>query len=105
MSLLNKLIIITTQDYYPTKIKNLYYFFKDFIYLLMRHTERERQRHGQREKQAPRREPYMGLDPGLQDHTPGCRRRQTTVPPGLPFSVALKITYKTNTGAPGWLTG
>ena len=23
--------------------------------------------------------------PGLQDHTPGCRRRQTAVPPGLPL--------------------
>ena len=30
----------------------------------MRHTERERQRHRQREKQAPCREPDMGLDPG-----------------------------------------
>ena len=27
------------------------------------HTHRERQRHRQREKQAPRREPDMGLDP------------------------------------------
>ena len=37
-------------------------FFKIFVYLLMRDTER-RQRHRQREKQAPRREPDMGLDP------------------------------------------
>ena len=27
------------------------------------------ERHRQREKQAPCREPYVGLDPGLQDHT------------------------------------
>ena len=40
-------------------------FFKDFIYLLMR--DLERQRHRQREKQAPLREPNVGLDP----RTPG----------------------------------
>ena len=34
---------------------------KDFIYLFMR--ERERGAKTQREKQAPRREPDMGLDP------------------------------------------
>ena len=33
----------------------------------MRDTEREKQRHRQREKQAPCREPKVGLDPG----TPG----------------------------------
>ena len=41
--------------------------FKDFIYLFMRDTERERererQRHRQREKQAPCRDPDVGLDP------------------------------------------
>ena len=44
----------------------LFFFNKDFIYLLMRetHTEIERQRHRQREKQAPCREPDVGLDPG-----------------------------------------
>ena len=42
-------------------------FFKDFIYLFMRDTERERQRHRQRKKQAPCREPDAGLDP----RTPG----------------------------------
>ena len=41
-------------------------FFKDFIYLLM--TQRERR---QREKQAPRREPDMGLDPGSPGSCPG----------------------------------
>ena len=42
-------------------------FFKDFIYLFMRDTERERQKQRQREKQAPHREPDVGLDP----RTPG----------------------------------
>ena len=36
---------------------------KDFIYLLMRDTERESQRHRQREKQAPCGEPDVGFDP------------------------------------------
>ena len=44
---------------------------KDFIYLFMRDTQRERERQGhrQKEKQAPCREPDVGLDPG----TPGSR--------------------------------
>ena len=40
-------------------------FFKEFIYSLMR--DIERQRHRQREKLAPYREPDVGLDP----RTPG----------------------------------
>ena len=40
-----------------------FFFFKDFIYLFI-DTERERQRHRQREKQAPCREPDVGLDSG-----------------------------------------
>ena len=39
------------------------FIFKDFIYLFMGDTERERQRHRQLEKQAPRREPDVGLHP------------------------------------------
>ena len=64
------------------------FFKKNIFYLFIperhRARARERQRHRQREKEAPRREPDVGLDPSLQDHTPGCRRRQTAVPPGLP---------------------
>ena len=40
----------------------------------MRDTERERQRHRLREKQAPCKEPDMGLNPGSQDHTLGQRQ-------------------------------
>ena len=36
-----------------------------------RERERERQRHRQREKQAPCREPGMGLDPGTPGSCPG----------------------------------
>ena len=43
-------------------------FFLRFIYLFMRDTERDRQRHRWREKQAPNREPDAGLNPGSQDH-------------------------------------
>ena len=35
----------------------------------MRDTEKERQRHRQREKQTPCRETDVGLDPGPRDHT------------------------------------
>ena len=39
----------------------------------MRDTERERQRHRQREKQAPCREPDVGLDPGTRGSGPGLK--------------------------------
>ena len=42
------------------------FFLKDFIYLLMRGTERERQRHRQGEKPVPCREPDEGFDPRTQ---------------------------------------
>ena len=41
----------------------LSFFFFFFKILFMRDTERDRQRHGQREKQAPCREPNVGLNP------------------------------------------
>ena len=49
----------------------------------MRHThtytqrerERERQRHRQREKQAPHREPVVGLDPRSPGSGPGLKAR------------------------------
>ena len=50
----------------------LIFFIKDFIYLFMRdtHTQRKRQRHRQREKQAPCREPDVGLDPRSPESRP-----------------------------------
>ena len=65
----------------------LYFLFiEDFTYLFMRDTERERQRHRQMEKQAPCREPNVGLDPG----TPGSHPElKADVPllshPGVPI--------------------
>ena len=55
-------------------IPQLLLFFKDFIYLFMRDTEeREVQRHRQREKLAPCREPNVGLDPGSLGSHPGLK--------------------------------
>ena len=38
-----------------------------------RHIDTERQRHRQREKETPGREPYMGLDPGTPGSCPGLK--------------------------------
>ena len=46
-------------------------FFKNFIYLFMRDTERERER--ERQKQAPCREPEVGLNPGSPGSRPGLK--------------------------------
>ena len=48
------------------------FFFKDFIYLFMKGTEKERERERQREreKQAPCRERSAGLDPRIQGSRP-----------------------------------
>ena len=55
-----------------------------------RERERERQRHRQREKQAPCREPDVGLDPGVSRITPWAEgRRQTAAPPRDPKSQIL----------------
>ena len=58
--------------FFLRKIFYFIYFFLRFIYLFMKdthththtHTERERERERQREKQAPCKEPDVGLDPG-----------------------------------------
>ena len=48
----------------------------------MRDTEREVQKHWQREKQAPHKEPDVGLDPRPQDHA--LSQKQTLNHPGIP---------------------
>ena len=42
--------------------------FHGLLFIHERHTERERQKHKQREKQAPCRELDVGLDPRIPDH-------------------------------------
>ena len=55
-------------DHFSEGIFFLSFLKKIFIYLFIRdrerERERERQKHRQREKQAPFREPDIGLDPG-----------------------------------------
>ena len=49
-------------------------FFKRFyLFIYERHRETERQRHMQKEKQAPCREPDMGLDPRSPGSCPGLK--------------------------------
>ena len=53
----------------------LYLFFFIFkrFYLFMKNTHREVQRHRQRKKQAPCREPNVGLNPGSTGSGPGLK--------------------------------
>ena len=54
-----------------------------FYYLFMR--DRERSRHRQREKQAPCREPDVGLDPGILGLCPGLKAGAKPLShPGIP---------------------
>ena len=56
----------------------------------MSDTERERQRHRQREKQAPGREPDVGLDPRTPGSRPGLKAdAQPLSHPGAHFSLFL----------------
>ena len=52
-----------------------WYLFKKilFIYSFMRETHTQRQRHRQREKQAPYREPDIGPDPRSPESHPGLK--------------------------------
>ena len=49
-----------------TRITIYLFSFKDFIYLFIHERHTERQRHKQREKEAPHREPDVGLNPQTQ---------------------------------------
>ena len=56
--------------------------------------ERERQRHRMREKQAPCREPDMGLDPGTPGSRPGPKASAKPLshpgdPPDITFFIAV----------------
>ena len=59
----------------------------------MRDTERKRQRHKQREKQAPCREPDVGLDPKTPGSHPGPKAEaQLLSHPGIPKShILIKV--------------
>ena len=52
----------------------------------MRHTERERQKHMQREKQGPCREPDVGIDPEAPGSSPGPKAGAKLLShPGIPY--------------------
>ena len=56
----------------------------------MRDTERERQKHRQRKKQAPCREPNAGLDLRTPGSHPGPKAGAKLLShPGIPYSVLL----------------
>ena len=68
------------------------FFKKYFIYLFIKtntHTHRGRDT-GRGRSRLNTGNPMWDSIPGLQDHTPGCRRRQTAVPLGLPSPSLLK---------------
>ena len=58
------------------------YFFIKILFIYSWETYKERQRHRQREKQAPHREPDVGLNTWTGDHT--LSWRQTLSHPGIP---------------------
>ena len=69
-----------------------FYLFLKRFYLFIHKKHRERQRHRQRENQAPCREPDVGLNP----RTPGSRPEPKTDAqplshPGVPFNTNLNI--------------
>ena len=66
------------------------YIFYLFIHERHTHTERERQRNRQREKQAPPREPDVGLDPG----SPGSHPRLQAEPNLCATGAALLSPFK-----------
>ena len=63
----------------------------------MRDTERERQTHRQREKQAPSREPNVGLDPGNPGSCPEVKAdAQLLNHPGTPGKAIYTGIYSTS---------
>ena len=58
----------------------------------MKDTERKRQRHRQREKQAPCGDPNVGLVPGTSGSYPGPKAGAKTIePPRCPFNVLKNL--------------
>ena len=64
------------------------FFFLRFYLFIHRHRERGRDT-GRGRSRLHAGSPTWDSIRGLQYHTPGCRRRQTAAPPGLPFYFIL----------------
>ena len=90
-----------SMDYRET-MKRIH-FLKDFIYLFMRDTQREGQRHRQREKQAPWRDPNVGLDPRTPGSCPGPQAdAQQLSHPGIPvISIVIANTLSSQLAGTG----
>ena len=73
---------------------SFYFYFLKILFIHKRYTQRERQRHGQRAKQAPCREPYVRLDPRSPGSHPGAKPLSH---PGCPRFYFLVISMP-NTG-------
>ena len=74
----------------------LFFFFKDFIYLFMRDTEKEREAETwQREKHVPCREPDARLDPRTPGSYPGPKAGAKPLShPGSPSKMVLCCTLQ-----------
>ena len=68
------------------------FFFKDFIYLFMRDTERGREKGRDRRSRLHARSPIWNSIPGLQDHFLREGKGSTAEPPRRPKGEGLKQT-------------
>ena len=80
-------------------ISSCFFFFLRF-YLFIHARHRNRQRHRQREKQAPCREPNVGLDPGSPGSCPGLQAAlnhcATGAAPPLPFFKKILFIHESH---------
>ena len=70
-------------------LRALFFFLR--FYLFIHENKWVRQRHRQREKQAPHEEPDAGLDPGTQRSWPETKADSTTEPPRCPWRAPLEL--------------
>ena len=72
-----------------------FFFFLKRLFIHERHTERERQRHSQREKKASHREPDVGLDPTTSRSHPEPKTDvQSLSHPGIPETGPFSSTIQ-----------
>ena len=93
MGNINLIVVIITTEICPR-----FLFFLRFIYLFLfmidTERERKRQRHRRREKQAPCREPHVGLDPGTPGSRPGPKAGTKPLShPGIPELFSFYLNF------------